>query len=343
MLRLNNSKLFLVLSAAALSVMLFSCGAPKAPEVKEWTVYESPRDFEFQFPKGWLIMDEDNLVRMYPTNEIALSFGPPPDVEATNGVEIRFGYERFKDLGIGTLALYKDTTMARIKSMNDVGKTWTSAMAKENAEVIEYHAKISAKATLYGKRVVVAHDSVFYYVNFEAFNKDYEAYLPIVDSMIASVRLPQPKVRKGQITDEIAKPSADLKTLQNDQIEMKHPANFEPTYPPPKGKSTRTLKLMGYREDCVVTLDIFPSEKLTLDKVVEQNKGKFPGTSNGETTVDGAPAKFINYGAAKDVDGRVYFIVKGDKFYRVVITWYKPMKTDFLPAFEKVVGSLKLK
>ena len=341
MLRLNTSKIFLVLSSAALAVMLFSCGAPKAPEVKEWSVYESPVGFEFQYPKGWLIMDESNLVRMYPTNEVALSFGPPPDVEATNGVEIRFGYERFKELGIGTLAVYKDTTMARIKSLNDVGKIWTSTMAKENAEVIEYHAKISAKATIYGKRIIVAHDSAFYYLSFEAFNKDYEAYLPIIDSVIASVRLPKPKVTK--VTEDNSKPTAELKTLQNDRIELKHPDNFDPTYPKPKGKSTMTLELKGYRNDCVVTLDIFPSEKLTLDKVVEQNKGKFPGTSTGETTVDGNPAKFINYSATKDVDGRAYFIVKGDKFYRVVITWYKPMKADFLPAFEKVVGSLKLK
>ena len=341
MLRLNTSKIFLVLSAAALSALLLSCGAPKAPEVKEWTVYESPIGFEFQYPTGWLIMDEANLVRINPTNEAAMSFGPPPEPDATNGVEIRFGFERFKELGIGTLALYQDTVMARIKSMNDVGKTWTSTMAKENAEVIEYHAKISAKSTIYGKRLIVVHDSVFYYMNFEGFNKDYEAYLPIIDSMIASVRLPKPKVTK--VTEDNSKPSAELKTLQNDKIELKHPDNFDPTYPKPKGKSTMTLELKGLRNDCVVTLDIFPSEKLTLDKVIEQNKGKFPGTSTGETTVDGIPAKFINYGATKDVDGRVYFIVKDDKFFRVVVTWYKPMKADFLPAFEKVVGSLKFK
>ncbi|MCX6138964.1 MAG: hypothetical protein NTV54_15910 [Ignavibacteriales bacterium] len=341
MLRLNNSKFVLILSAAALAMLLFSCGAPKAPEVKEWTVYESPVGFEFQYPKGWLIMDEANLVRIYPTNEAAMSFGPPVDPEATNGVEIRFGYERYKDLGIGTLAAYKDTNIARIKALNEVGKTWTSIMAKENAEVIEYKAKVSAKATIYGKRIVVSHDSVFYYLNFEAFNKDYEAYLPIVDSIIASVRLPKAKVTK--VTEDVSKPSAELKTLQNDKVELKHPDNFDPTYPKPKGKSTMTLQLMGYRNDCVVTLDIFPSEKLSLEKVVEQNKGKFPGTSTGDASIDGVPAKFINYSAAKDVDGRAYFIVKGDKFYRVVITWYKPMKTDFLPAFEKVIGSLKLK
>jgi len=35
--------------------------------------------------------------------------------------------------------------------------------------------------------------------------------------------------------------------------------------------------------------------------------------------------------------------VKDDKVYRLVVTWYQPMADDYVPAFEKVIASLKIK
>jgi hypothetical protein len=45
----------------------------------------------------------------------------------------------------------------------------------------------------------------------------------------------------------------------------------------------------------------------------------------------------------KDVQSRVYFLVKNDKFYRVIVNYYVPMRSAYLPAFEKTIGSLVVK
>jgi hypothetical protein len=39
----------------------------------------------------------------------------------------------------------------------------------------------------------------------------------------------------------------------------------------------------------------------------------------------------------------VYFVVKNDKFYRIIFNYYEPAKKDFLPAFEKSIASLRIK
>jgi acyl-coenzyme A synthetase/AMP-(fatty) acid ligase len=56
---------------------------------------------------------------------------------------------------------------------------------------------------------------------------------------------------------------------------------------------------------------------LAVEKVVEQNTGKFRGASAPKTTtVSGEKAMYLNYSPAKDVSSRVYFMVKNDKVYR---------------------------
>lgn len=333
-----------LISLLILGASLFtaSCSKPAPPEVKEWAFYQDAYGMEFTYPKGWLRIDEGSSIRIYPSPEVALLFGPPPQEDATAGVEIRFGSEKFKAVNMGTLGAYKDAAVAKIKEANTLDKEWQMTVKNLPAEVISYHAKISARTTIYGKRIVLAYDSAFYYLNFEAFNTDYEGFLPYVDSIVTSWKLPKPKENYAD-PNAASKPSAELSRYQNDVIEIQHPDNFECKPVAKKGKTEFAVNIEGLRQDCNIAIDMFPAEKLSLEKVFEQNKGKFNPKSTGDVKIDGNDAKFLVTSVNATIDRKVYFTVKNDKVYRVILTWYKPMAADFQPAFEKAVGTIKLK
>jgi hypothetical protein len=163
-----------------------------------------------------------------------------------------------------------------------------------------------------------------------------------MDTIITSIKLPKPKVK---ITDpnEAAKPTAEFSKFFNDIVEVQYPDNFECSDAPKKGEITYALNIKGLRQDCDVTFDVQPAKKLTVEKAFEQMKGKFNPQSTGDASIDATPAKFLMTSPAANIERKMYFVVKNDKLYRVILTWYKPMSKDFQPAFERIVASLKLK
>jgi hypothetical protein len=332
------------LSLLILGTALFiaSCSKPAPPEVKEWAFYQNTYGMEFQYPKGWQIIDEASTIRIYPSPDVAARFGPPPAEDATAGVEIRFGSEKFKAVNMGTLAAYKESALAKIKEANTLDKEWSMTIKNLPAEVISYHAKISSRTTIYGKRIVLAYDSSFYFLNYEGFNTDYEGFQPFLDSMVASWKLPKPK-ENYKDPNEASKPSAEVARYQSELIEIQYPDNFECTPAAKKGKTEFAVNIQGLRQDCNIAIDVFPAEKLSVDKVFEQNKAKFNPKSAGDVKIDGNAAKFLVTSVNASIDRKVYFTVKNDKVYRIILTWFKPMGADFLPAFEKSVATLKLK
>jgi hypothetical protein len=333
---------FVSLLILGASLFIASCSKVAPPEVKGWDFYQDSYGMEFQYPKGWQIIDEANVIRIYPSPDVALRFGPPPQEDATGGVEIRFGNEKFKNVNIGTLDEFKAATVAKIKEANTLDKEWTMTVKNLPADVITYHAKISSTTTIYGKRVILAHDSTFYYLGYEAFNTDFEGFQANVDSIIASWKLPKPK-ENYKDPNAASKPSAEFSRYQTSLIEIQYPDNFECTPAPKKGKSEFAVSIQGLRQDCNITIDVFPAEKLTVDKVFDQNKALFNPKSTGDTKIDGNPAKFLFTAVNASIDRKVYFTVKNDKFYRIILTWYKPMTADFQPAFEKAITTLKIK
>ncbi len=123
---------------------------------------------------------------------------------------------------------------------------------------------------------------------------------------------------------------------------FEYPDNFN-FVAAPKGSNDLVLALRGVRQDCSIRFDVFGAKGQTLDKVVEQNKGKFAGAVQGKATVGGQPATTLTYSATKDVERRFYFVVKDDKVFRTTMDWYKPQRTEYLAAYDKVIGSVKFK
>ncbi len=85
------------------------------------------------------------------------------------------------------------------------------------------------------------------------------------------------------------------------------------------------------------------AKKLTVEKVFDQNKGKYKARGTGKATIGGAPALYVAYAPASQVDSRAYFTVHNDKVLRVSMNWYKPQEKEYILAFEKIIGSITYK
>ncbi len=327
---------------ALLALLLSSCSKPQAPVVKEWDLYQDPfYGFELQYPKGWLVNAETNRIKIYSSQEAATWFFDPSS-GGKNGVEILFGFENFATAGVTTLDAYAAQTKDKLSGIGVVSGGQQATLGKEPGQELAYTSKISKSVTIYGRRIVTMRDSVFYYVNLAGFNEDYNLYSAVFDTVLSSVKLPKPKVAVSKVDE--SKPSAEWTKYPGEFFEIQYPDNFEYTFPPKKGETIFSMSIHHkIRQDCAIQIDVLPAKKLTVAKVFDQNKARFKPKSTNDTKISGLDAKYLTYAPEPKVDGRAYFVVKDDKVYRLVVTWYQPMAADYVPVFEKAVSSLKIK
>ena len=134
-----------------------------------------------------------------------------------------------------------------------------------------------------------------------------------------------------------------LENYSGEMFSIEYPGNFSVHNSKGTGMLT-TATFRGERNDCSFQVDVFDAKKLSVDKVFEQNKAKYPNAgSSGKMQLDGAEAMYLNYSPVKDVASRVYFLEKGGKVFRIIMNWFKPQQEGFLPVFEKCAASLKVK
>ena len=133
-------------------------------------------------------------------------------------------------------------------------------------------------------------------------------------------------------------PSETATAYDGKLIAFAYPENFN-------FETTRdsVISLRGARQDCSIRFDIFPAQGLTAEKVMEQNIGKFRGTTRGSATIGGLSAPTFTYAATRDVERRFCFAVKNDLVYRITLDWYRPQRSDYLAAYENVLKSVRFK
>jgi len=346
----------LVFITAVLLAGVFSACKKKveAPVVSEWLTQQDPiNGMEIQYPKGWLVNADPKSTKVYSSEVVAGKFyevystGSTDVGEDQGGVEITIASEKFLDAKIGTLEEYKAKTMSDYSALN-LANEKPVTVGKENGVEYSYKVKVSKNTQMAGKKIIIAHDSVFYTVSVTGFNEYYDVYAPILDQMVASIKLPKPKERYDD-PNKAALPSAELEKFSNDFVEFMHPDNFTVTpSSDKKGGSIIALHVEGLRKDCTIDIDIFPTKtdkgEVKFERFVEDNKSKFKPKSIADGKIDGMNSKVLV--AAQPMaktDRKVYFTSKGERIYRVILTWHEPLTSDFQPAFEKVVESLKLK
>lgn len=326
----------------ALVIVLGLVGCTKKeplPPITDWEKNQDPYfKVRFNYPKGWFKGGESGKITFTSSEGAVARFFDPTSKDAADGAQILVSYE--KEDTLKTLQAFVDD------DRNDLNTSGFNLKPVEQATVdgtpalrFSYDGRYTEKTSLAATRVYILKDSVLYKASFWAFNDYYEPYRVAIDTFIATAELPKPKAAK---VDESI-PSSTYDTFSNDVLSISYPNNFNPLTPAPKGEVQFTLVLQGYRNDSNILIDVRPAKKLTLEKVVDQNAKSYKATSNGGTMIDGQKAHYLNYSSSKVVASRVYFVVKNDKFYRIIFNYFEPSKKDFLPAFEKSVASIRIK
>lgn len=188
-------------------------------------------------------------------------------------------------------------------------------------------------------------DSLITILTFAAFGNTFSEYEKEFKEILASVKLPvrpviAPAGPQGPSAPE--PPSDTLRAYNAPDFTIQIPQNFQGT----KGQSTglSSMSFAGSRLDCTIQIDVFDAkDQKNLDKIIEQNKGRYGGSSPTATQLSGVKAYYFSYNPAANIQSRAYFMVKGDRMVRVTMNWFKPEQAVYLPIFEKCLATFKLK
>lgn len=322
---------------AGLFLLLSGCGGEKKMEpvpVGEMETYKDPAvGFQIDHPKGWIVNAQVGRAAFYNAPDVDKKFLDPLGIGAI-GVEIAVTVTKTPDPAAAIKKFREDRIAENFVLQPDQPIT----VAGKQAIKMGYSAAYDKNTVIYGHHVFIPLDSMLFDLSFSGFKDYYNAYAAVFDASLKSFVLPKPP-EKGR--DETL-PSETYTEYDAKMFTFLYPENFNFTNPP-KGKNDIVIGLRGVRQDCNILIDVFGSQGLTLEKVVDQNKGKYKGATSSKATVGGQPAVMLTLSASKDVDRRVYFALKGDKVIRIAMDWYKPQRTEYLAAYDKVINSIKFK
>ena len=322
-------------------VFLAGCGKKIEPvSIAEWEQYQDPYyRMTFSYPKGWTVNAEGSVFKVYSSQEAAEKYFDPYS-NKQDGIELIVGRQKldtmktienymagFKEQKVASQFLVRTVEPKRLEGHDGMMIVYTGAYTKEN--------KVTTT------RIVAIQDSMMYFLQYSGFNDLYDSYKVVLDTLMASVRLPKPK--SAAETADPSAPSTEFDTFDNFAVTLQYPSNFDVATPRPKGENSFSLEMKGMRQDCSIRIDVFPAKGLTVEKVFEQNEKFYRGSGKGSATIDGLKALYLNYSPMKSVESRAYFMVKNDKVIRTIVNYFGPMKASFLPAFERSVKSLKIK
>lgn len=185
-------------------------------------------------------------------------------------------------------------------------------------------------------------------LSFEAFGATLKEYKKTFDDILANIKLavmPQAGMSTGRtdtIIEERPFPSETLKSEKGDGFSIMIPDNFK-VAPGTSGPNIiKSFKYLGERRlDCSIQIDILDTKGNSLEVITEGHKN-FPGAKSfTNTTLSGTKTSSFMFTPVKDVIGKVYLTVIGNKCYRTSIVWFKGEQEHYQPIFEKCIKSLK--
>ncbi|OGU18164.1 MAG: hypothetical protein A2X63_00225 [Ignavibacteria bacterium GWA2_35_8] len=337
-------KLLTLLSLFFICIILWNC-TPKAEpeEITGMTTYEDPVvKFSLKHPQNWIII---------PT------VGSRITIFSSKGAKDRFLQYDAEGKAGAKIDLYAKKL--------DSGKTFEEFMAKAKNFQPQVYSK-PVKVILDGMDAYkqtysfelsdgMMEGEVYYATKdgkyataifFEAFGGTLHGYHKYIEEMLASVKLAyEPAAKKPDtILVEAEPPSQNLTTRGGDGYTISIPENFTST----TGSARDALSSRNYigdrRADCNIQVDVIDATKQqNLKKIVEddKNKAKYGNSTPSATSIGGQSAYVFSYSPGRNVQSRVFFVIKGNKLFRITMNWFKGEESSYLPIFEKCIKSLK--
>ncbi|MBI1807692.1 MAG: hypothetical protein HYR76_11635 [Ignavibacteria bacterium] len=329
-----------VMFTILLAILFVGC-AEKKVEPLPVGVMNEYRDpgygFKVKYPKDWKQMGTTGNAVFAPSQDVVDKFQNP-----TTGIEG----------GMVTAEVLKyegKTADAIVQAGKDnLKQTWQNVelqpdipvtVAGKQATGVRYTIPVSSKKKIVGSDLYVPGDTAMYKLTTISFGEDQVIVnANIYDKMIASFEMPVVVAKKS----DVWAPSTNIEPFKSPFFTMQVPDNLE-SVPVNKGNNDFAMEMRADRRDCSIHIDVFGAKGLTVEKVWNQNKGRYKAKNTGTTTIDGNTVYWVDYSPIKDINSRAYFVVKNDKVIRTTINWFAPQKDIYFPVFEYIVKSLKLK
>lgn len=316
---------------------LIGCEQKKMEPVMagEMQEYKDPGlGWSISYPKDWpLVSAEVGRARFYNATGADLKFRVPNE-PGTLGVEIAVNVVK-----TGEPAALMAKNIAEMKSAGFQLQPEEQVVVDGiPATRVRFGANYGKNSIIYGHHIYLTKDSLMYDLRFAGFGDLYDGYAYVFEASLGSFK-PAKTPEPGR--DETL-PSESFDTYTGKLFSFQYPDNFNSTNPA-KGAFEEVAELRGRRLDCTIRFDVFDGKGLTLEKVFDQNKGKFRGATAGDATVGGQPAKTLTLAARADVMRRVYFVVHNGKVVRITTDWFKPQSEHYSVAYDKVIASVKWK
>ncbi|OGU76975.1 MAG: hypothetical protein A3G43_10445 [Ignavibacteria bacterium RIFCSPLOWO2_12_FULL_56_21] len=333
-----------LLASCAVAAALLVAGCKKGadlPPVAEWEQFSDPFfRTTFLYPKAWQVQKDPTRVTITTSMEAMEKFFDPYSKKPA-GSQLIISGERTDS--VSTLeAVFEQYK----KGLTEQGFEITSEkrVTVDGIPAIEiaYGGRFDEQTTMRAIRALAYKDTTTYVVHYAGFNEFFEPYRAVYDSAIASVVLPKPKVASKLV--DPAMPVEETQRYTSDVVDFAYPENFGVTIGKPSGEVVYSTVVKGSRDDIKITLDVRPAKGVSLDKIVVQNtKNLSRSSAPSNATISGVAAKSVSYAPTRGIDGRMYFVVKNDKFYRIIMFWPTSLKKEVLPPLEKTIASLQLK
>jgi hypothetical protein len=336
-----DSRFARVLQAATIALFilgLIGCdkGSQELPKVSvgEMESYKDPGyGFSLSYPKGWVSSTQVGRAAFYSLPDVDQKFidalGQHPD-----GVMIM--------VDVATTATPDQDRTRTMEEMKKNGFVLTPeqpvTVGGKNGTMFMYTGQWSKNVKESGEHIYITVDTLLYDFRFAGFAGLFEANSDVFKAVLASFQFPKPVVPGRDAT----LPSDAISDYNGKFFALQYPDNFE-AESAPKGNNDEVFALRGQRRDCSIRVDVFGAQGLTVEKVVDQNKSRYPRSIAGKATIAGNSAITLTYTPASETERRVYFTVKNDKVYRITMDWYKGQREEYLAAYDKVIASVKLK
>jgi hypothetical protein len=304
----------------------------------EMNEYRDPGfGFKIKYPKDWKQMGSAGNAVFAPSQDVINKFQDP-----ATGLEG----------GMVTAQVIKydgkPADAVTQSAKDELKQTWQNIEIQPDAPVtisgkngtnVRYTIPVTSKKKIIGNDVYIAGDTALYKVSFMAFGDDQATiHSQIFAAMQGSFEIPV-VVKK---TDDKWAASQNMETYTSNYFTMQYPDNLE-FVQVSKGDKDLAMEMRADRRDCSIHIDVFGAKGLTVDKVWEQNKGKYRAKGTGNTTIDNEKAFWVDYSPVANINSRAYFVVKNDKVVRTTVNWFAAQKDVYFPVFENSVKSIKLK
>lgn len=333
---------------ALIAVTLFGCGAEKKAEPAAVEALETYTDnmmnFSIAYPSNWQKAVEQGKQALFLSDNSVMQRFVSYDADGAGGAKIQISIKPV------TGTLEEELNATKIFEPGAYSANEDATLGGQPAKKVSYSFELN-DGKLQGERYVAAKDSTITIVEIEAFGSTFDALRPKFEEVLKSVQLgyktavPVIDTSAASVAPaDTFKPSAQVRVFKGDGYSVELPDNFSSTPARSAGTISSTkFKGVGGPQDSFIQIDVLDASKQKdLNKIIDQNKKTYRVNDATQTTIGGQKAYYLNYSLVKDVSSRAYFVVKGDKLYRITMNWYKPEQALYLPAFEKAIGSFKL-